>query len=327
MKKRTLLSTLFVCLVAGGFAAHAATITFYYTTLGSPDVFSNTYSTITGLGSPVGIGSTLQGADGIEDGPVVGGLRTLFFTGEADQTVFQIPVTGGSLVSSGNAGITAYLLTANPSDTTLYTFNNAGQVSTLTVNGAGLIAGAGTVHNVTGSDTNVSRITWGSNPAGPVYYITGGPGLNGDLGTIDPTTFITTRLDTNIATAEDAHYDPYTGLIVLFGQGQINTLNPTTGLLGTAISVPGGTCTGTLTTGDLDGLGHALITDCGTLSYIDFSATHNILTGAVTTIPGVFGGKDIEIFQSSTQSTPEPSTMVFALGGLALVAFRRFRRA
>jgi MYXO-CTERM domain-containing protein len=322
---------LVVCLFAGTGAVHAGTITFYYTTLGggaqgNNDVFSNTYNTTTGLGTPVGIGSTQQGADGIEDGPTVAGTPTLFFTGETDQNVFQIPITGGSSVSNASSGITAYLLSVNPGDTALYTFNNAGSISSLAVTGGGLIAGPGTVHTVTGADTNVSRIVWGSNPAGPVYYITGAPGSNGDLGTINLSTYVTTQLDANITTAEDAHYDPYTGMIVLFGQGQINTLNPTTGVLGTAITLPAGTCgSSTLTTGDFDGLGHALVTDCGTLYYLDFSATHNELTGTVTAIPGTFGGKDIEIFQTTT-GTPEPATMGFALFGLALVAFRRFRR-
>lgn len=324
MNKRTLLTALAVCLFAGACAVHAGTITFYYTTLGSPDVFSNTYNSVTNaVGSPVGIATTLQGADGIEDGPVVGGTPTLFFTGETDQNVFQIHTTGGAVVSNASSGIIAYLLSVNPTDTTLYTFNNAGSISSLGITAGGLIAGPGTVHTVTGADTNVSRIVWGA--SGPVYYITGSPGTNGDLGTINLTTYATTQLDANITTAEDAHYDPYTGMIVLFGQGQINTLNPTTGVLGTAISLPAGTCgNSTLTTGDFDGLGHGLVTDCGTLYYLDFSATHNELTGTVTAIPGTFGGKDIEIFQ--TTGAPEPSTMGFALCGLALVAVRRFRR-
>jgi hypothetical protein len=317
-----------VCLFAGTFAVHASTITFYYTTLGSPDVFSNTYNSVTNaVGTPVGIGSSLQGADGIEDGPTVAGTPTLFFTGETDQTVFQIHTTGGAEVSSASAGITAYLLSVNPTDTALYTFNNAGKISSLGITVGGLIAGPGTVNTVTagaGGDTNVSRLVWGS--TGPVYYITGSPGSNGDLGTITIPGYVTTQLDANITTAEDAHYDPYTGMIVLFGQGQINTLNPATGILGTAITLPAGTCgSSTLTTGDFDGLGHGLVTDCGTLYYLDFSATHNELTGTVTAIPGAFNGKDIEIFQTTT-GTPEPATMGFALFGLAVVAVRRFRR-
>ena len=327
MKKRTVLSVLAVCLLAFAIQAQASTINFYYTTLGSPDVFSNTYNTSTNTaGSPVAIGASLQGADGIGAGPVVGGQRTVYFTGETDQTIFQIPVTPGATVSTGNAGITAYLLAENPAATSLFTFNNIGNISAVPLTGAGLIAGAGTVHTVTGADINVSEMVWSPVSGGPVFYVTGAPGTGGgDLGTINLSTYVTTKLFTGITTAEDAHYDPFTGLILLFGQGQIDNFDPVAQTLGTALSVPGGTCgANTLTTGAIDGLGHALITNCGTLSYIDYSATHNILTGTVTTLPGIFPGKDIVIFQST--GTPEPSTMGFALAGLALVAVGRFRR-
>lgn len=329
MKKRTLITGLLGCAIAGCFSAHAATITFYYTTLSNPDVFANTYNTVTNqLVGGTAIGFSQQGADGIEPGSLVGANRTVYFTGETDQTIFQIPVTGGAVVSSGNAGITAFLLAENPQATSLFTFDNLGHISTLPLDAQGKISGNGTVHNVTGNDINVSELVWGMNPIGPVFYMTGAPGsANGNFGTIDPTTFVTTRLFTGITTTEDAHFDPFTGLILLFGQGQLATLNPVTLALSAPISLPGGTCgASTLTTGAVDGAGHALITDCGTLSYIDYSASHNILTSSVVAIPGVFPGKDIAIFSTSVPS-PEPSTIAFALSGLAVVAFRRFRRA
>jgi hypothetical protein len=333
VRKFTLGMALAVCLVATNFEAKASIIQFYYTTLGSPDVFSANYNTVTNTQtSTLAIGTSQNGADGIATGPTVGGLPTLFFTGEGDRTIYQITTTGTSVASSGPiSGINnAFLLNANPSGSTLFTFDNVGHVATDAVTAGGLVTnGGGVAHSVTGADTNVSMMVWGMNPVGPVYYMTGSPSSNGDIGTIDISgaTYVTTRLFTNVPTAEDAHFDPFTGLIVFWGQGEMATLNPLTNVLSAPVALPSGSCSSSgLTTGALDGAGHALIASCGQLDYIDYSASHNILTSAVVVTPGI-AGKDLVIFQIPSAPAPEPSTILFALGGLALVAAKRLRRA
>ncbi|MDP8989497.1 MAG: hypothetical protein M3N41_05370 [Acidobacteriota bacterium] len=294
----------------------AGTINFFYTSIGSPDVFVAKYNTATNTVAPsTAIGFSPQGADGIIAGPTIAGTPSLFVAGELGDDIFQLPITGGAVDSLGTTGTSAFLLAENPAGTTLFNENNAGIITTLPITG-GLISANGTEHTVTGADTNVSQLVWGMQPVGPVYYVTGGPGTNGDLGTINLSTFVTTQLFANITTAQDAVFDPFTGLIVLFGQGSIDTFNPVTNTLGTPVTLQSSCGTTQFTTGAVDGSGQALIATCGNLYYVNYSGTGNILTGAVqsTTLGGV---KDLAIFP--TTSVPEPSTGAFLLGGLALL--------
>ena len=330
VRKFTLGMSLAVCLVAINFEAKASIIPFYYTTGNqTPDLFAAQYNTVLNTVSSVGIGSGVL-SDGIATGPTVGGQQTLFFTGEGDRSIYQVTVGGTFLASSGPiTGINnAFLLNTNPAGNVLFTFDNAGHVATDAVTAGGLVTnGGGVAHTVTGADTNVSMMVWGMNPVGPIYYMTGTPSSAGNIGTIDISgaNYVTTQLYSGIATAQDAHFDPFTGLIVFWGQGRMATLNPVTGVLSASIALPSGSCaTSGLTTGALDGAGHALIAACGQLDYIDYTANHNIMTSAIVVTPGV-AGKDLVIF--GTTASPEPSTILFALGGLALVAAKRLRRA
>jgi len=313
------------CLLATCLPMRAAVINFYYTTLGNPDVFSATYNTVGGAITSTAIGFSNQGADGILPGPTVGGNPTLFFGGESGQTVYQITTTGTN-VSNSNVGINAYLLAENPQANTLFVLNNAGSITTLPITGGGTIGSPDTVHTVTGTDTNISDLVWGMNPVGPIFYITGQEGGNGNLGTLNGTTYATTQLFSNIPTAQDAVFDPFTGLIVLFGEGEIDTFNPVTMTLGTAQTLPGTCTTNALTVGSVDGAGHALVENCGTLVYINYSGTGNILTG--TTASEAYSLKDLVLFPSTPPAqTPEPSTIALAMSGVAFLVVRKWRRS
>lgn len=330
MRKRVSVSFV-VCfaLFACTFKAHGGpiTTTFFFTTSpASPDVFSDTltYDSLAhtfSLGSATTIGTSTIGADGIVFGPSVAGKQTLFFGGEGDQTVYQIPTTGGPALAAANAGSTAFLLTVNPAGNVVYTADAAGKLDTLPIVGG--IVGAGTAHSPTGSDPNVAQIAFA--PFG-TYYITGLPGVNGNLGTINTTTFATARLSTNIPTAQGILYDPFTGLITLFGQGQVGTLNSANTLTTGGASLFG--CgADTFTQGSVDAAGHALIIGCGSLAFIDYSGSHNILTPDFQTVlPFAANGKDVLITAGLTGpvgAVPEPSTMVLMSAGVAILALRR----
>jgi hypothetical protein len=303
----------------------------FYTQTGSPDVFSSSYDpTTNALGAALSIGFSVGGADGILIGP----NSTLLYGAEASNGVYQITQTGVDTApfpafGTGTSG--SFFLAVNQNDpSTVYTFNNAGSIAALPMVG-GLITN-GVAHAPSGADTNVSDLFWSS--SNTAYYLTGTAGTTGNVGTIDLSTYVTTQLFSGIATAQDAVFDPFTGLIVLFGNGEVDTFDPSTNTLGTAITLPGATAGATcgggatlqLDAGTVDGAGHAYIAGCGNLYYIDYSATSNILSGSdvdqSVTVPNSL--KDVAVFQAD--ETPEPSSVSLMLIGLAGLAIARRRR-
>ena len=308
-----------------------ASVPIFYTQLGSPDVFSSSYDpTTNALGAALSIGFSVGGADGILIGP----NSTLFYGGEASNGVFQITQTGvdtAPLPAFGTGTLGSFFLAVNQNDpSTVYTFNNAGSIAALPMVG-GLITN-GVVHAPSGDDTNVSNLFWSS--SNTAYYLTGTAGNTGNLGTINLSTYATTKLFGGIATAQDAVFDPFTGLIVLFGDGEVNTFDPSANTFGTAVTLPGATAGATcgggatlqLDAGTVDGAGHAYIAGCGNLYYIDYSVTGSILSGSdlAQSVPVPDGIKDVAVIQAD--STPEPSSIAMVLIGFAGLAIARRRR-
>jgi hypothetical protein len=317
-------------------SVQAGVVPIFYTQLGSTDVLSSTYNTANFLGTALGIASSEQGADGILLGP----NSTLFYGGEASNGVFQITQTGTDTTpypafGTGTSG--SFFLAINQNNTVnVFTFNNLGSIAVLPVPSSGPSSGLitnGAVHAVTGADTNVSDLFWSS--SNTAYYLTGAAGTTGDLGTINLSTFVTTQLFAGIATAQDAVFDPFTGLVVLFGDGEVDTFNPGTNTLGTAVTLPGATAgltcgggsTAQLDAGTVDGAGHAYVAGCGNLYYIDYSATGNILSASdVRQSVGVPNGiKDIVV--NPAEATPEPPPLAMMLIGLGALTIGRWRRA
>jgi hypothetical protein len=307
--------------------------TIFFTQIGSPDVFFATFSpagsgTVTGVTT---IGSSPNGADGILIGP----NGTLFFAGEASNGVFQIKQNGIGVPVFGAGTTESFFLATNqnapdPSNTTLFTFNNAGSIAALPV-----VAGVlqpGTVSAISGPDKNVSDLFWSS--TNQVFYLTGNEGTTGDLGVFNIATHTTSApLFTNIPTAQEAIFDPFTGLIILFGDGQVDTYNPATNALGAPVLLPGATAgttcgggpTGQLDAGTVDGAGHAYVAGCGNLYYIDYSSTHDILSlsNIRESVPVAGGIKDVAVIGVAT---PEPSTVTMVLIGLAGLGIRLRRK-
>lgn len=321
--------TLFALVVSLGctLSLHATSFQVFYTFNASPDVYSSTYSSISNaLSGSLAIGTNPSGADGILIGP----NSTLIYGGETgSHTVFQItqtlPDTAPFPIASNTGTLLNDFLVADQNPTaassTVYTFDNNGQIASAAVTG-GQISTTATAHTVTGADINVSDIFW--NAAGTTaYYLDQG---TGNLGVINLATYVTSAsLFSGITTAQSAVYDPFTGLVDLFGNGFVNTFNPTTSTLGTAVALNSASPCSSLSLGAVDGAGHAFAACGGNLYYIDYSATGNILSGSDIRQTDIVGNiKDVAVIPGTT--TPEPSSVAMFVFGLGCLAIGRRRR-
>lgn len=131
----------------------------------------------------------------------------------------------------------------------------------------------GTPHDVSGDDGVATAIAF--TPANGVFYTTGGEDRNGNVGTIDLTTFQTTRYVSNIE-ATGIAYDAFSASVIVaaFGKShQIDPANPSVIVSSRDDSVAGESYI------DLkpDGLGHLLTTrwgaTTGMLVLLDYSET------------------------------------------------------
>ncbi|MGI8956187.1 MAG: hypothetical protein ACR2II_04635 [Chthoniobacterales bacterium] len=136
--------------------------------------------------------------------------------------VYQInPMTG--VFQSVSSGVNNNVVSIEPTKTTLYVGWKDTPLATV---GTGTNFGTGTPHPITGDDTVATGLAF--LPDGSVWYTTGGEDRLGNVGTIDLSTFITTRKLTAIS-ATSITYDPFTGDIFTAGIDGIAQINPTSG--------------------------------------------------------------------------------------------------
>jgi streptogramin lyase len=83
----------------------------------------------------------------------------------------------------------------------------------------------GIAHAITGSESSVGTLAW--DPAGNAYYTVSSPSGIGNFGAIDLTTYVTTRLLSNIPAAHGMAYDPFSGTFILFGSTHITQVTAT----------------------------------------------------------------------------------------------------
>jgi hypothetical protein len=169
-------------------------------------------------------------------------------------------------------------------------------------------------------------------------YTNGVPNSNGSIGIFNfgtPNDTTTELIPANqVPAAHGMIYDPFTGLMTMFGGGQVATIDPTqaNNALITAslrqFDVPN---IGDFDQGAVDGHGHAFIAGSGAITFIDYSISHDITNPDRVVITGGFG--DIDDIAplvgpgSNPHPTPEPGTLLLvalAIGGLA--AARRTAR-
>jgi len=256
--------------------------------------------------------------------PSIGGADGIIFdangnllVGSQGASVFQYTGTGAPITAK-NSGVSAsYHLTLDPNGDKVYTSPFGGPLSVMPLT-PGLQDG--TAHAILGDDRGVTQIAFAGN--GNVFYVNGQPNGGGNVGLIDLNTYTTTQLFAGLTPAHGMVYDPFTGLMTMFGAGQVGTIDQLGGGLKTHAT---GVCD--FDQGAVDGYGHALIAGCNGITFIDYSATGDITSAANFQIyTGGFANIDdvAPLVGPGSAPTPEPGSFVLLGAGLVgLILGRR----
>ena len=310
---------------------------------GGDNVLSTTFSYNSGTGivayGPQNGVASVNGADGIIFAP----NGNLIVTSNSTGNVYRIDASTGNLlqtVLTGTPGLPDFHMALDPNNTQFYSSNRynrtVGPLDTFAIGAGGSFSNATTtpiLNSATGAGSNVTQLAFA--PNGRVLYTNGVPNSNGSIGLF---TFGANDTTTELIAANQvpaAHgiiYDPFTGLMTMFGGGQVATIDPTpatnAGIIASLrqFDVPG---VGDFDQGAVDGLGHAFIAGSGAITFIDYSLTGDITNPAnIIRITGGFGNID-DIAPlvgpgAPPPSVPEPSSL-FLLGA-AIVGLLSYRR-
>jgi hypothetical protein len=266
--------------------------------------------------------ASLGGADGIifaPDGDLL--------VGGQGNAMFKLHTDGTGITSVNAGGQAIFHLTLDPNGTRVLTSNFIGPLVTIPLNPLG----NGTVHplhDVTGATTGITQTVFA--PNGNVFYTASNPNGNGSYGRIDLNTFVTTQLSTtNIVPAHGVVFDPFTGLITMFGDGAVATFDQNGANYMQRLGI-----NADFDQGAVDGHGHAFIAGNGQITFIDYSATHDITSANnIVRIVGGFSGIDdmaplvgAGAPPPTTGAPAPPAAVLLASGGLSLLAYRARRR-
>lgn len=303
-----------LALVSGAQATVFDGTLFYTNFTGGPNVNKIDYSyddatNAFSLTNQANVAST-NGADGIIFAP----NGNLLIGGQGSGNVYEVSPTTGAVLDTQATGAASYHLTLRAGK--IYTSDFGGALKTLD-----FPMTTTTTTAITGDDDGVTQIAF--DDIGASYYVNGNPNGGGNIGTIDLATGVTTQLHVGVESAHGMIYDPFTDLITLFGAGKTGTLDSEGVLKQAAADFA---CD--FDQGAVDGLGHALVAGCGSITFIDYSLSSDITAPDFFTVVTGFGGIDdvapLVGEGSQTGTVPEPTTLgLLAAGLLGLRSLRR----
>jgi hypothetical protein len=301
-----LLAVVLLNLLTADVRAASFTGTLYYTrSAGTPNVdsVSFSYNDVTktlNLGAPTGVATT-PGADGIIFAP----NGNLLVGGQGTNSIYQVNPTTGNFTSAA-VGTNTFHEALDPSGQSVWTSAFEGSLVNVSLNPFG---SGHTIHTLSGSDTGITTLAFV--PGGQDFYVNGNPNNGGNFGTIDLSTFTTTRLITGLNGGHGMFYDSFSGDLILAGGGrivQIDPNNPRVVLSSLSIG-------NNIDQISVDGHGHLFAADPGTSSviFVDYAASGLVGNPTFSSLTGGFPNiDDLAPLSGLGSAVPEPSSITMA---------------
>ncbi|MBV8295202.1 MAG: hypothetical protein JO085_00060 [Acidimicrobiia bacterium] len=220
--------------------------------------------------------------------------------------IFEVDPSSGAVQSAHPGGPGAWHVAVDPGGTRAWAAGLPGPLSEVPLDPFR----DGVAHPLTGDDTNVTSVGFA---AGKAFYTASDARGIGSFGTIDLTSFRTTRLMADLRGAHGMTYDAATGDLLLIGNTDVVQIDPSNpSVVAASRTFPGLQ----LDQGTVDGKGHLFAaSSTGQLLFVDYSATHHI-DDASDVVAKAFVDPNLDDFAPLTGPGAKPNHS----SGLSLVA-------